>query len=415
MLGLVLEGGGAKGAYHIGAAKALKEKGFEFKGISGTSVGALNGALLVQGDLELAWQLWHEISPSRVMRVNEVHLEQLRKMGLNAETLPKFWRYFREIIAEGGIDISPLRALMDEIIDEDRIRAANCDFGIVTISLTARKPLELTLEDIPVGQLIDYLLASASFPGLRMEKLGGQRFIDGGLYDKLPINVLYKRGYRQLITIRTNGPGLHQRVDQTDLDIISIRPRDDLGMILDFDRQLARTNLQLGYYDARRTLEHLPGRRYYFREIENESQCLQWLLAMPEKRVRRIAEVLLMTEEMAYQRMLLERIIPFMAELLSLEAGAGYLDFMIAIMEALADRAKVPRFQIYNQEELQQQILQRHRPPKQSRNAFTLPSTLRRVSLLAAPIREELLNNALHQWALEMKRRSSGLSISQRI
>ena len=44
--GIVLEGGGARGAYQIGAWKALKEAGVKIKGIAGTSVGALNGALM---------------------------------------------------------------------------------------------------------------------------------------------------------------------------------------------------------------------------------------------------------------------------------------------------------------------------------------------------------------------------------
>lgn len=53
MLGLVLEGGGARGAFQIGAFQALNEKGFRFDGIVGTSIGAINGALLAQGDFEL--------------------------------------------------------------------------------------------------------------------------------------------------------------------------------------------------------------------------------------------------------------------------------------------------------------------------------------------------------------------------
>ena len=55
--GLVLEGGGAKGAYQIGAWKALREAGVKLKGIAGTSVGALNGALICMGDLEKAERL----------------------------------------------------------------------------------------------------------------------------------------------------------------------------------------------------------------------------------------------------------------------------------------------------------------------------------------------------------------------
>ena len=48
MKGLVLEGGGTKGAYQIGAYKALKDLGIEFQGVSGTSIGALNGAYIIQ-------------------------------------------------------------------------------------------------------------------------------------------------------------------------------------------------------------------------------------------------------------------------------------------------------------------------------------------------------------------------------
>ena len=56
--GLVLEGGGAKGAYQIGAWKALREAGVRIRGVALTSVGALNGALICMGDLEHAEKLW---------------------------------------------------------------------------------------------------------------------------------------------------------------------------------------------------------------------------------------------------------------------------------------------------------------------------------------------------------------------
>lgn len=55
--GLVLEGGGAKGAYQIGAWKALKEAGVKINAVAGTSVGALNGALICMDELEMAQQM----------------------------------------------------------------------------------------------------------------------------------------------------------------------------------------------------------------------------------------------------------------------------------------------------------------------------------------------------------------------
>ncbi|HMM69555.1 MAG TPA: patatin-like phospholipase family protein, partial [Gudongella oleilytica] len=53
MYGLVLEGGGAKGSYHVGVYKALLEEGIPIGGVAGTSIGALNGAMIVQGDFEI--------------------------------------------------------------------------------------------------------------------------------------------------------------------------------------------------------------------------------------------------------------------------------------------------------------------------------------------------------------------------
>ena len=50
--GLVFDGGGARGAYQIGAWRALSEAGVKISAVAGTSVGALNGALVCMGDLE---------------------------------------------------------------------------------------------------------------------------------------------------------------------------------------------------------------------------------------------------------------------------------------------------------------------------------------------------------------------------
>ena len=65
---LVLQGGGALGAYHIGAYQALEEAGFRPDWVSGISIGAINAAILVgnEPDRRLARleELWHAISRS---------------------------------------------------------------------------------------------------------------------------------------------------------------------------------------------------------------------------------------------------------------------------------------------------------------------------------------------------------------
>jgi len=64
--GLVLEGGGAKGAYALGCLLALEEKGIRFDVISGTSVGALNAAISSAELLESGKELWKNLSFSKV-------------------------------------------------------------------------------------------------------------------------------------------------------------------------------------------------------------------------------------------------------------------------------------------------------------------------------------------------------------
>ena len=72
-IGLVLAGGGGKGAYHIGVWKALKEFGIEqsIGAVAGTSVGALNAALFAQGDYKIAESVWKNIKPVKYFQLKQ--------------------------------------------------------------------------------------------------------------------------------------------------------------------------------------------------------------------------------------------------------------------------------------------------------------------------------------------------------
>ena len=101
--GLVLEGGGAKGAYQIGAWKALREAGIKIRGVAGTSVGALNGALICMDDLEQAERLWKNIAYSKVMDVDDEMMARLfDKEKLKAEDLRSTLKDTFKILGEGA-------------------------------------------------------------------------------------------------------------------------------------------------------------------------------------------------------------------------------------------------------------------------------------------------------------------------
>ncbi|MDD3641725.1 MAG: patatin-like phospholipase family protein, partial [Atribacterota bacterium] len=95
--GLVLEGGGAKGSYEIGAYKALEEMGIQISAVTGTSVGALNGVMIAQHEVEKACKLWHDIHPSQIMKVDEKKLKQLTNLEIKPEDLSYYIKMIGEI------------------------------------------------------------------------------------------------------------------------------------------------------------------------------------------------------------------------------------------------------------------------------------------------------------------------------
>ena len=73
--------------------------------------------------------------------------------------------YFKDTVGEvkdGGVDITPLRNLIHQVIDEEKIRNCGKEFCLSTFSLTDKKELTLSVADIEEGLLEDFLLASAS-------------------------------------------------------------------------------------------------------------------------------------------------------------------------------------------------------------------------------------------------------------
>ena len=77
-LGLVLEGGGVKGVYQLGAIEALYEAGVHFDGVAGTSIGALNGAALIGAGIEGLASMWNTVMESDVFELDEDWLSKYK-------------------------------------------------------------------------------------------------------------------------------------------------------------------------------------------------------------------------------------------------------------------------------------------------------------------------------------------------
>jgi len=256
--GLALEGGGAKGAYHIGVVKAFIENGYEFDGYVGTSIGAINAAKLAQGEFEKALELWMNISPSQIFMDEEqplLHLADIRDIGLNPDFVTDVREALFKVIGGRGVSTKRMLEFLHKHIDEEKVRASGKDFGLVTFSLSERRPYELMLEDIPHGKLIDYIMASASFPGFSSVTIDGKKYIDGGFYNNCPVNLLDRLGYDEIIAVRVGAPGIvHRRINSM-ANVKLISPSESLGRLMEFSSDSSAASIRLGYFDGLRFIE----------------------------------------------------------------------------------------------------------------------------------------------------------------
>jgi NTE family protein len=239
MYGLALEGGGAKGAYHLGVIKAFLECGYEFGGVTGTSIGALNGAIIAQGDFEKGYNLWENLDPTLLFAIDKEEYKKIVDKDIDKDVIAGVLSKLRKVVKNKGIDTNKMRQVISGIVDEKKLRNSKIDFGLVTVSLSDMKPVEIFKEDIPEGKMIDYLMASASFPGFKLQPMDDKYYIDGGFYDNCPINLLAQRGYRDIIAIRTNAAGITRKIENQDVKVTYIIPSENLGSLLNFDNNVA--------------------------------------------------------------------------------------------------------------------------------------------------------------------------------
>lgn len=255
-VGLVLEGGGVKGAYELGALIALTEKGYSFHAVTGTSIGALNGAVMASQGIEKLAEYWEEAKYCPVFDFDDDMVARFRQKDFDLDLIIAAGKKLlsaREIIRQSYEHT--LKFVYDRLKEEE-IRSSAIDFGCVTYNISDMEPFEAMKKDIPEGKLIDYIVASACFPIFPPKQIDGKKFIDGGVYDNMPINLLARTGCRKMIVVRTNPVSKQpkRRIEQPDLDIFYITPSANLGRAMAFSPERIENLKQLGYADAARAI-----------------------------------------------------------------------------------------------------------------------------------------------------------------
>ncbi len=352
MRGLVLEGGGTKGAYQIGAYKALRELGLEFDGVAGTSIGALNGAYIVQDKIDILEEIWTNYDYTHFMNVDEETYHRIKNVDFTPKNMNMVIALINKARKHQGIDISPFRSLLEKTIDEDIIRNSKKDFGLVTVMWDGKIiPNPMFLEDIPKGKLLDYLIASASLPIFKLDKLDDKLFLDGVFHNNIPVSLLREKGYEDIVVVRLIDDlfGKINLNHHQDVNMKVIIPSEYLGGCLNIDPDNVSKNIKLGYMDTMKTFDRYEGIKYFFNldYKYDEEYCFNKLSNLNKESIDKLCKLLNIKRE-GNKRTLLESIIPKLGESLQLQKEFSYKELFYCIYEKKLEENNINRINLYD-------------------------------------------------------------------
>jgi len=204
-IALVLQGGGALGAYQVGVYEALAEHGLAPDWVAGTSIGAINGAIIAGNPpearlerLERFWRGLEHRDPWNLARSDNTQMRRLASLmsAMRAVAMgePGFFTPRLNPLADGAdkasfYDVSPLRETLQQVVDFDYLNERHVRLSVGAVSVTRG---EMIYFDSSRQRLDpEHVMASGALPpGFPAVRVDGEPFWDGGLYSNTPLEAV---------------------------------------------------------------------------------------------------------------------------------------------------------------------------------------------------------------------------------
>lgn len=275
-IGLVLAGGGGKGAYQIGVWKYLHECGLDqyVCAVSGTSVGALNAALFASGNYQRAEDLWLNIQPSQILSPKKISVPEIVGWIGRAGLVKGIYG-----VAAGAATVSMqalaagvatmlgrryafsrdgLIGLIKQGLDFSAIQTSNMPCYATCLAIPECSIRRFDLRQYSEEEATTLLLASSAIPLVfDSEEFRGERYYDGGIPlvgDNVPIKPVYDLGLDCIIVVHLSQDYVIDHSLCPNAKIVEIVPQVNLGGAvdgtLDFTAAGSQWRIRQGYHDA---------------------------------------------------------------------------------------------------------------------------------------------------------------------
>ena len=234
--GLVLGGGGSRGAYQVGALKAFNELGIKFDVGTGTSVGSINIMTFAENKCDMLEEIWKNLTFETVCNHQFKWKNKANEILLKAP--------FR-----AGFSIEPLKDIIRKYIKKEYMENSTMKVGVVR-STGLFKYSPVVIDPSLPHEYCEYVIASCSAsPFLKKHIIDGKKYCDGWYTDNLPIKLAGELGAEKIVAIDVM-KGFSQGYDKTKLKVFTIKPSQHLRFFLDFDNEYINSLIELGYEDV---------------------------------------------------------------------------------------------------------------------------------------------------------------------
>lgn len=187
---IVLQGGGALGAYEVGALERLyEEKDFSPQIVSGVSIGAVNAAVLASSDspVETLKDLWSQFEVMSSPFIPDVADRFLSLVG-NLNFYRMRYDYFMAPFWTSLYSTEPLRDVLNRFVDFRKINDPHRSRRLIITAVNIESGQIEIFDNRKDRITIDHILASGSLPpGFPMTRIGGNYYWDGGLFSNTPL------------------------------------------------------------------------------------------------------------------------------------------------------------------------------------------------------------------------------------
>jgi len=261
-MGLALAGGGARGAYQIGAWKALKEHGYDqlFDAYAGASVGSLNAMLFAMGDYELAEDLWMSLDKDTLFSFEDNVFKRILNEKLRFLNKGVYETDRLEKMIEETMDFS---LLQDKEVYIAATKVGGHEGGFFDLLSTnfehyIKKSSQIdykNIQEMKEEDVKNALLASCAIPVVfHPVVVDGQTYYDGGLLNNIPYQPLIDAGCEKILAIDLFKFSF-SRKKGGDVEILTLHPKKSLRGVLDFKQKHVHRRFEFGYKEMQAFIE----------------------------------------------------------------------------------------------------------------------------------------------------------------